>query len=598
MAGRLPGQAPLGGEYDLVIVGSGGGSMCAALAAQAAGLSTVILEKSAKVGGSTSLSGGVLWVPNNPLLAREGIADSIEAARLYLNGLSGADSAGTSRARKDAFLRTAPETIRFLLDQGLKLRRPLHTWPDYYDERPGGLPQGRSLMPVPFDVKTLGAWYPRLTTYTPVIPIPLGSDEFATLLLLRRTWAGKLKALKLAWLGLRAKLFGEQVSGCGSALQGRMLEIAVSRGLAPHIETPVTELIAEQGRVAGVIAEHQGKQMVIRARRGVLLDVGGFSRNAMLRQKYARGPISDRWTSANRGDTGDLLEAMISLGADTAELDTAWWVITSHNTNGEWPPETLMPDGERFPFQHHLDISLPHVILVDQNGHRFCDESGSYMDIGEAMYARQQETGRAIPAWAIFDARHRKRYAWGPLLPGTTPQHWIDSGYMKKADTLEALAVQCGIDPAGLLAEAARFSAFARNGKDKDFDRGGRAFDRSHGDPTNSPNPCLGAIEQGPFYAVAIYPGDVGTAGGVVTDEYARVLRKDGSAIEGLYGCGNVTAPVFGRCYPGAGASIAASFTFGYIAARHCAGVNWEMRDVQGDLVPETQARHHARAVP
>lgn len=574
LAERLPGQAPLCGEYDLVIVGSGGGSMCAALAAQAAGLSVVILEKSAKVGGSTSLSGGVLWVPNHPLLASAGIADSIEAARTYLDGLPGADSAGTSPTRKNAFLRTAPETIRFLLDQGLRLRRPLHTWPDYYDERPGGLPQGRSLMPLPFDVKTLGAWYPHLTTYTPVIPIPLGSDEFATLLLLRRTWAGKMKALKLAWRGLRAKLLGEQVSGCGSALQGRMLELAVARGLAPHIETPVRELMTDGDRVTGVVVEHEGRCQEIRARRGVLLDVGGYSRNAGLRQKYARDPISDRWTSANQGDTGDLLEAMMALGADTAELDTAWWVITSHNTNGEWPPETVMPDGERFPFQHHLDISLPHVILVDQNGRRFCDESGSYMDIGEAMYARQQETDRAIPAWAIFDARHRQRYAWGPLLPGTTPRHWIDSGYMKKADTLEALAAQCGIDSGGLVAEAAKVSAFAKQGVDEEYGRGGRSFDRSHGDPTHGPNPCLGAIEQGPFYAVAIYPGDVGTAGGVVTDEHARVLRKDGSVIEGLYGCGNVTAPVFGRCYPGAGASIAASLTFGYIAARHCAGAN------------------------
>ncbi len=548
--------------------------MCAALAAQKAGLSVVILEKTDKVGGSTSLSGGVLWVPDHPLLASAGITDSLDAARTYLAGLPGADSPGTSPARKDAFLETAPRMIRFLLDQGLKLRRPLHAWPDYYDERAGGLAEGRSLMPVPFDVKTLGAWYPHLATYTPVIPIPLGSDEFATLLLLRRTWAGKMKALKLAWLGLRARLFGEQVSGCGSALQGRMLEIAVTRGLAPHIETPVTGLITGDGRVTGVIVQHRGQQRDVRARRGVLLDVGGFSRNAEMRRRFARAPADNRWTSANRGDTGDLLDTMISLGAATAELDTAWWVITSHNTNGDWPPETFMPNGEHFPFQHHLDISLPHVMLVDQDGRRFCDESGSYMDIGEAMYARQEQTNRAFPAWAIFDARHRKQYAWGPLLPGTTPRHWIDSGYMKKADTLDDLARQCGINAAGLKAEAARFSAFAAAGADEDHGRGGRAFDRSHGDPTNRPNPCLGAIDTAPFHAVAIYPGDVGTAGGVVTDEHGRVLRGDGSPIEGLYGCGNVTAPVFGRCYPGAGASIAASFTFGYIAARHCAGAN------------------------
>lgn len=574
MSASLPGQQPLQDAYDLVIVGSGGGSMCAALAAQATGLSTVILEKQSKVGGSTSLSGGVLWIPGHDHQAPAGVKDGIDEARRYLDALITTASPGATPERREAFIRNAPAMMRFLEDLGLKLRRPLHTWPDYYDELPGGLPEGRALTPIPFDVKKLSAWYPHLATYTPIIPIPLGSDEFATLLLLKRTFAGKLKAMKLAWLTLRAKLFGEQVSGTGAALQGRMLEIAVRHGVAPQIETPVRDFIVEDGRVAGVIAERDGKPLEIRARRGVLIDTGGYSRNADLRRKYARAPASDGWTSANRGDTGDLLEKMMALGAATAELDTAWWVITSHHTDGTWPPEAKTQDGELFPFQHHLDISLPHVMLVDQDGRRFCDESGSYMDIGESLYVRHVETGRGLPAWAIFDARHRQRYAWGPLLPGTTPQHWIESGYMKKAGTLRDLAAQCGIDPAGLEAEAERFNRFCRQGRDEDYNRGDRAFDRSHGDPTVEPNPCLGAIEQGPFYAVAIYPGDVGTAGGIVADAHARVIREDGTPIPGLYACGNVSAPVFGRNYPGAGASIAASFTFGYVAARHCAGAD------------------------
>lgn len=570
----LPGQTPLQPEYDLVIVGSGGGSMCAALAAQQAGLSAVILEKTDKVGGSTSLSGGVLWVPNHPLLAPAGVADSIEMGRTYLDHVITEPSAGATRARIDAFLREAPEMIGFLQNLGLALRRPAHTYPDYYDDLPGGLPEGRSLLPDPYDLKQLGAWYPHLATYTPILPIPIGTDEFATLLLMRRTFAGKLKAAKLAWMALRAKMLGEQISGTGAALQGRMLEIAIRHGLAPHFGRPVTDLVVDGGRVVGVVAGHGAAARTIRARRGVLLDVGGFSRNADLREKYGRAPTGTAWTSANAGDTGDLLEKTMALGAGTAELDTAWWVITSQTTEGQWPPEAVLPDGSVFPFQHHLDLSLPHVILVDQDGRRFADESGSYMDIGENMYTRHQETGRAMPAWAIFDARHRQRYAWGPLLPGTTPQHWLDSGYMRKADTIEGLAQTCGIDAAGLKAELGRYNAFCASGVDQDFNRGGRAFDRSHGDPTHKPNPCLGAIEQGPFYAVAIYPGDVGTAGGVLTDEHARVLRADGSVIPGLYGCGNFTAPVFGRAYPGAGASIAASFAFGYVAARHCAGAN------------------------
>jgi 3-oxosteroid 1-dehydrogenase len=194
------------------------------------------------------------------------------------------------------------------------------------------------------------------------------------------------------------------------------------------------------------------------------------------------------------------------------------------------------------------------------------------MDIGERMYERQRQTGRAIPGWTIMDRRQREYYPWGVTPPGKTPQQWLDSGYMKKADTLEKLAFACGIDPAGLAAEVVRYNGFCETGVDLDFGSGSRVFDRAHGDPTVRPNPNLGAIKEGPFYAVAMYPGDVGTAGGVVTDEYARVRRSDGSLIPGLYAVGNSTASPFGRCYPGAGASIAPAFAFGFIAAHHSAG--------------------------
>lgn len=567
----LSGQAPLQSEYDIIIVGSGGGSMCAALAAQDAGLTSVILEKQAIVGGSTSLSGGILWVPNHPLLAAAGVEDSEANGAKYLDHVVGPDAASTNAVRRAAFLRYGPEMISFLLKKGMKLRRPVDTYPDYYDDLPGGLPQGRSLVPTPYDVKKLGDWYPHLAVYRPIIPVPLGAEEFPAVMALKRSFAGKLKALKLGWMMMRAKLFGEQVSGTGAALQGRMLELAVAANLAPHTETPVQDLIVEGNRVVGVRAVKDGKPIEIRARRGVLIDSGGFSRNTALRAQFGRATDKLVWTSANHGDTGDMLQSMIALGADTSDLDTAWWVVTSHHVDGTWPAETTMPDGEVYPFQHHLDISLPHVILVDQDGRRFTNESGSYMDVGENMYKRHQATERGIPAWAIFDARHRERYQWGPILPGNTPDAWIESGYMKKADTLEELAALCGIDAAGLTDEARKFNSYVDAGVDGDFNRGGRAFDRAHGDHTYKKNPCLGKIEQGPFYAVAIYPHDVGTAGGVVADEHARVLRKDGTVIDGLYAFGNVSAPVFGRFYPGAGASIAASFTFGYVAAQHCA---------------------------
>jgi 3-oxosteroid 1-dehydrogenase len=238
--------------------------------------------------------------------------------------------------------------------------------------------------------------------------------------------------------------------------------------------------------------------------------------------------------------------------------------------DGKFPEGALTDDGIPIPFGHHFDVSLPHMIVVDQNGQRFTNEAASYMEVTQRLYQRHDETGKGIPAWAIIESRHRDRYMWGSVL-GKTPQSWINSGYMKKAETVEDLARQCGIDAAGLRATVERFNGFARSGVDEDFKRGAKAFDNSHGDPTVKPNPNLGAIEQPPYYAVAIYPGDVSTWGGLVTDEHARVLTDDGKVIEGLYATGTATANVCGRSYLGAGASIGPTLAFGYIAAKHMA---------------------------
>ncbi|WP_294190753.1 FAD-binding protein [uncultured Sphingomonas sp.] len=562
-------------EYDLIVIGSGGGSMAAALTAKTLGKRAVILEKMDKVGGSTSFSGGVWWIPNSSLLREAGIEDSYEKSRQYYDSVVTYRGPGVTPARRDAFLKGAPRMLDFLIGLGLKVRRPQPNWPDYYDELPGGLREGRSIMPAKFNLKELGAWKDRLALYGPLTHMPMGSDEFPVLFLLKRTMAGKLMAAKYAALMLRDKITGRHTVSNGAAIQGRMLQIALREGIELHRSTPVTRFIVEKDRVVGVVVEQNGREIEVRARDGVIANVGGFSRNKEMRDRVMGGlPTSDEWTNANPGDTGEVIQAMMDMGAATDCLDAAWWVVTSRNTDGSWPEGAVWTDGTVVPFMHHLDLSQPFSIMVDQDGRRIADEAGAYMEIGERIYQRQRETGRAVPAWIIFDKRHRERYNWGASQPGVTPKSWLESGYMKKADTLAALAAACGIDAAGLEAEVARYNRFCKTGVDEDYGRGSRAFDNAHGDPTVKPNPNLGAIEQGPFYAVAIYPGDVGTAGGVVADEYARVLREDGSVIEGLYAVGNSTASVFGRCYPGAGASIGASFTFGYIAAHHSAGSN------------------------
>jgi 3-oxosteroid 1-dehydrogenase len=576
-------MSSLESNYDLIIVGSGGGSMCAALAAKRLGKRAVILEKRDKIGGSTGFSGGVWWVPNNPLMARQGIADSVEKAKTYFDSVVTYKGPAVTQERRDAFLNASRRMVSFLEKEGMKFRRP-RTWPDYYDDLPGGVSEGRSLMAVNFNIRRLGRWADRLSTYAPMRAIPVGADLFPTLFTMKRTMAGKVAAFRVAVALMAKKLFPwREIVANGAAVQGRMLEIALREQLPIFPDTAVADFIVENDRVVGVLIEQKGQRARVLANDGVLVNAGGFSRNQAMRNQYQqRGESNTEWTNANSGDTGEVLESMIKLGAATDCMDTAWWVPTSRGLDGSWPKGQVSADGSIYPSMHHLDLSMPHLMMVDQDGRRLADESGAYMEIGERMYDRQRKTGRAIPCWTIFEKRNRERYPWGAFPPGVTPQEWIDSGYMKKADTIEALAELCGIDKAGLLAEVEKFNGYCRAGVDLEFNRGGRCFDRAHGDPTNRPNANLGAIEEGPFYAVAMFPGDVGTAGGVVTDEFARVLRPDGSAIAGLYATGNSTASVFGRVYPGAGASIAASFTFALIAAHHSAGADHQLAKLIG----------------
>ena len=556
--------------YDFVAIGSGGASMCAALVAKDAGKRVLILEKQFKVGGSTGFSGGCWWIPNNPLMAAEGIADSFEEGLQYFESSVAHKGPGTSPARRKAFLKTGPEMISYLLAKGMKIRRP-DGWADYYDNLPGGKVRSRALIPEMFDINQLGEWTKRLAIYPgPAIRFRFDS-EFPSLLLMKRAWKGKFVALKVGFRILKMKLLGQDLRGNGAAMQGRMLQILLREGVPIWPETPVDELIVDNSRVVGVVAKKDGKSIRIQAKDGVLIGAGGFSRSAEMRKQYGRQPSSANWTLANPGDTGEMMQKAIALGAATDCMDTAIWGAISLGPNEALPEGAFATDGSPLPFSHHFDISMPHAIFVDQDGQRFANESGSYMDIGEAMYENHVRAGRNIPGWAIIESRHRARYLWGTVMGKSKPS-WFEDGYMIRADSVEELAAKCSIDPAKLKASIERFNGFARAGVDEDFKRGGKAFDRYHGDWTVKPNPNLGAIEQPPFFACRIYPGDVGTYGGLVTDEHGRVLRGDGKWIEGLYAAGSSAASVTGRTYIGAGASIGPAYVFGYRAAHHAVG--------------------------
>lgn len=543
-------------EIDFVIIGSGGGALAAALAATRAGMSVMVLEKGSKIGGSTAMSGGILWLPGNPVMRRAGDADTIDAGRTYLDELIGPDDPASTPARREAFLRAINPMVAMLEAEGL-LFYACKNYSDYYDELPGGHAAGRAIGARRISAKALGADADRLQLL-PGWNLPVATDEFAALSRAARTFQGKLMAMRVAIRSLRQKLEGAPLFFRGAALQARML-LAV-RGLGIDLRTSqrVTGLIDENGAVLGVrVTSKDGPERRLRARRGVLIASGGYARDADKRRKYQGLPGAD-WTMANPGDTGDMIGEALRLGARVEHMDQSWWTPISRKANGQIAG-----------FHSPQEMQKPYCIAVNTRGERFVNEAASYMEIGQAMLAQH-----AMTAWVVMDARHRRYYPWGAVPPRVMPASWLKSGYMKRADTLEGLAAQCGIDPAALRNTVDRFNGFARAGRDKDFHRGDRAYDRYQADPRVKPNPALGPIEQAPFYAVQVVPGDVGTAGGLMADAHGQVLGEGDVPIPGLYVCGNAAAPVFGRTYPGPGASIAASFVFGYLAARHAAGAN------------------------
>jgi 3-oxosteroid 1-dehydrogenase len=541
-------------SFDFVIVGGGVGGLTAAITAKLAGLRPLLLEKTPLIGGSSVLSGGVLWLPNNPLMAREGVADSREDGLRYLANFVREDDVASTPARREVFVDTVQPLVEMLEAQGMKfLRCPGYS--DYYDQLPGGCAAGRSIEAKFFDANRLGAWKARFRA--PSISLPVYTGEGARLMRVGVTLDGKTMAAKVAGRLVWSKLTGRTLYGNGGALQGRLLEIALRLGVDIWTDAPLVDLDMSNGRVEGVHISHEGKPVTVRAKRGVLVAAGGFARNRSMRERYQRHPITDEWTRANPGDTGEAIEAMARAGAKLSLMDESWWVMSF-----------IVPGEE--PVQIVPELVKPHGLLVDKSGKRFVNEAAPYMEVGRACYARNT-TVPAIPAWLAMDARARRRYFFGFHPPGAMPRDLLAKGWIKRDGTLAGLARQCGIDPAGLEAQVARFNGFCETGVDEDFGRGSNAYQRFYSDPTVKPNPTLGTIAEPPFWAVPLVPGDVGTCGGAVANENAEVLRADGSAIPGLYAAGNCTAPLAGPHYIGAGLSIAASSLFGYIAANRAA---------------------------
>ena len=545
--------------FDFVVVGSGGGSMCAGLVCRQAGKSVVVLEKTDLLGGSTARAGGVMWIPNNRFMKRDGVEDSFEQAASYLDAVVGDhdDTPGATKERRHAYLREAPEMLEFLIGKGIAFNRAPY-WPDYYTNAPGGSEQGRTVLADLFDINELGTWKDKLRPNKFQMAAPI--VEAMSLPLIRVSWKARWQATKVVLRTLAAKLTGKHWVTAGAALQARMLQAAVREGVDLRLNSPVREVIVEGNRCVGILTEKDGKSWRIGANLGVLLNAGGFAHNQAMRDEYIPHTRKE-WTHAAPGDTGDMHQEMIRIGA---------WMAQMNEFVGN---QMALPPTDPDPAGMQTQICKPHAFLVDQTGLRYMNEGGSYMLFCQNQLKRH-ETVPAVPSWVIFDSQYTRRYMVCETMPGSKkPPIWFESKFLRTGKTIEELAKACNIPPENLKATTDKFNGFARNGKDEEFGRGDSAYDRFLGDYTHGPNDTLGTVEEGPFYAVQIVPGDVGTYGGVVCNSNAQVLKPDRTVIEGLYATGTTTAGVMGRAYPGAGCSIGPSFTWGFVAAKHAAGL-------------------------
>lgn len=553
--------------FDFVIVGSGGGSMCAALVLRKAGKSVVILEKSDLVGGTTAASGGVMWIPNNRFMQAEGIVDSREDALAYLDALVGerTDLLGATRERRAAYVDEAPKMIDFLVDNGIRLRR-IPSWPDYYNA-PGASVPGRTVVSELFDLNRLGAWKKKLRPG--FLPLPLNLDEAMQMPLLKRASSAKKLLPKVIGRVVGDLLTGKRRTTAGQALQAQMLHAAVTAGVEIRTQASVKKIVIDNARVTGVVVAQNDTEVQIDARLGVLINAGGFARNQRLLDRYVPGAKTE-WSLVIDEDLGEMIEEGQRLGAAVAQMGERIGGQVAMVPGRQGIKPTVMQN----------DTSKPHSIVVDQNGVRYMNEAGSSIEFVRRMCAHQNlsmvESSKAatVPSWMILDSQYINTYMLAGSMPGAKKKPaWFEANFLRKADTLEELAKLCGIDATNLKASVERFNGFARKGRDDDFHRGESAYEQWLGDPLRAGEKSLGTIEQGPFYALQLFPGDVSTYGGLVTDVHARVLRDDGSVIDGLYATGTSTAAVLGAVEPGAGGSIGPAFTFGYIAAKHAAGI-------------------------
>lgn len=556
-------------ETDVLVVGSGGGAMTAAVVAADAGGQVVVIEKSELYGGTSATSGGGIWIPCNHHQAAAGMEDDPEDAFRYVKELVG-DAVPDDKIR--SYLTNAPKMLGYM-EAHSEVRFRSVGYADYHPDLAGSRLGHRTLEPVPYDATRLGDLVaqlrpPHIST-RPIGQINWTMDESRGLVTRRPGWLKIIIVILARYyfdIGQRVKTSMDRRLTLGNALIARLRVSLQQRNVPLWLETKLLHLVNENGRIAGALVERGGQRIAIKARRGVILGAGGFERSPILRRANLTNPTDPDWSGSQPNNTGDAIAAGMAIGAKTDLMDAAWWA------------PVIKLEGEDRARPLFYDRALPGTIIVNQAGQRYMNEAASYHITGRAMQDANRPEAPTVPSFILFDADFRAKYPMGPLLPGSPKSDARLKSNVKaalvKADSWAELAGKIGVPAAALEATIQRFNTMAKAGKDEDFRRGENAYDQYYGDPRVTPNGNLGPLEKPPFYAFRIYPGDIGTKGGLKTDINGQVVDAEERPIAGLYAIGNSSASVLGRSYPGAGGTIGPAMCFGYLAARHAMGKN------------------------
>lgn len=555
----------LSSEYDVVVLGAGAGGMTAACVAAAEGLRVLLVEKSAFVGGTTAVSGGMVWIPANAKAALVGMTDTTERARLYLEH---AIRGSLNNSLLSAFLLSGDTAIAYLERKTSVRLRPVKLYPDYYPDLPGATTGGRVLEPVPFDGRALGEHFQLLRwplpEFTMLGGMMVDRADIPHFRRAQRSFRSAAHVVRLfARYGMQRLVANRGTSlYLGNALAGRLLHSLSMLKVDLLLNAAVSGLIRDGTSVCGVAMTNGGDRREILAHRGVVLATGGFSHRSEMRAKYLPGDAGGR-SAACPSNTGDGIELATQAGGRVWDqnADNAFWTPVS---------QFVRRNGSEALFPHTVtDRAKPGVIAVNRSGRRFTNEAISYHEFVRAMLRTHNEIP-SIPSYLICDRRFLWNYGLGAIKPfSLSLRKHLKSGYLAQGQTVRALALGLRINPDNLEACIQQFNADARRGADREFGRGGDAYQRYLGDADNLPNPCVAPIEHPPFYSIAVYPGDLGTAAGLVTDANARVLDNADRPIGGLYACGNDMNSVMSGSYPGPGITLGPALTFGYLAAQH-----------------------------